>query len=85
MITSRRSFITGLSALIAAPAIVKASSLMPIKATPIICGEIVPGEYLYFIDGVVVQPNQFILQGQLMSPDGKFIMDLSKNMVTFKI
>jgi hypothetical protein len=31
MITSRRSFITGLAALITAPAIVRAGSLMPVK------------------------------------------------------
>ncbi len=31
LITSRRSFITGLVALVAAPAIVRASSLMPVK------------------------------------------------------
>ena len=30
--TSRRSFIVGLSALVAAPAIVRVSSLMPVKA-----------------------------------------------------
>jgi len=32
MVTSRRSFITGLIAFAAAPAIVRASSLMPVKA-----------------------------------------------------
>lgn len=32
IITSRRSLITGLAALIAAPAIVKASSLMPVRS-----------------------------------------------------
>jgi hypothetical protein len=32
--TSRRSLLTGLGALIAAPAIVRASSLMPLKAVP---------------------------------------------------
>lgn len=32
MISSRRSFLTGLGSLLAAPAIVKASSLMPVKA-----------------------------------------------------
>jgi hypothetical protein len=32
LITSRRSFITGLAALVAAPAIVRAGSLMPVKA-----------------------------------------------------
>lgn len=31
MITSRRSFITGLASIIAAPAIVRAASLMPVK------------------------------------------------------
>lgn len=31
MITSRRSFITGLVSFVAAPAIVRASSLMPVK------------------------------------------------------
>lgn len=34
MITSRRSFITGLAALIAAPAVVRYASLMPVKAMP---------------------------------------------------
>jgi hypothetical protein len=34
LITSRRSFITGLAALVAAPAIVRAASLMPVKAMP---------------------------------------------------
>lgn len=37
---SRRSLLTGLGALIAAPAIVRASSLMPVKAPPLIKGEI---------------------------------------------
>lgn len=32
--TSRRSFITGLIAFAAAPAIVRAESLMPVKALP---------------------------------------------------
>lgn len=32
MTLARRSFLTGLSAIIAAPAIVRASSLMPVKA-----------------------------------------------------
>lgn len=32
MIASRRGFITGLAALIAAPAVVKAASLMPVRA-----------------------------------------------------
>lgn len=32
MITSRRSFITGLVSLVAAPAIVKVNSLMPVKS-----------------------------------------------------
>jgi hypothetical protein len=34
MITSRRSFLTGLASVIAAPAIVRMSSLMPVKAMP---------------------------------------------------
>lgn len=34
--TSRRSFITGLISLVAAPAIVRAGSLMPVKAEPMI-------------------------------------------------
>jgi hypothetical protein len=33
---SRRSLITGLVSLVAAPAIVRASSLMPVKATPLL-------------------------------------------------
>lgn len=33
---SRRSFITGLATLIAAPAIVRASSLMPVRSTKIL-------------------------------------------------
>jgi len=32
ILQSRRSFITGLAALVAAPAVVRASSLMPVKA-----------------------------------------------------
>lgn len=35
MILQRRKFITGLASLIAAPAIVKASSLMPIRGVPL--------------------------------------------------
>ena len=34
MITSRRTFLTGLASLMAAPAIVRASSLMPVKVLP---------------------------------------------------
>lgn len=34
MILARRKFLTGLAAAFAAPAIVKASSLMPVKAMP---------------------------------------------------
>ncbi len=34
MITTRRSLITGLASLLCAPAIVRASSLMPVKAWP---------------------------------------------------
>ena len=36
MSLSRRGFLTGIGVLVAAPAIVRASSLMPIKAAPLV-------------------------------------------------
>lgn len=47
MILHRRSFITGLISLIAAPAIIRAGSLMPVKQMII-----PPGEYTIVIDSL---------------------------------
>lgn len=41
MILTRRSLVTGLGALIAAPAIVRYASLMPVKAMPALTYEII--------------------------------------------
>lgn len=55
LITSRRTFIGGLASLIAAPAIVRVSSLMPVKVVDLLWAEeamiLPPGEYhAYLID-----------------------------------
>lgn len=62
MITSRRSFIAGIAAAFAAPAIVKASSLMPVKALERVrCREIY--EYNVYTDEVITRLD--ILYGHL--------------------
>ena len=69
MIPSRRSLLTGLAALLAAPAIVRVSSIMPVKAfvgdgvallaTPHPIMDLVAGAQIYAGDLIVMRGGRF--------------------------
>lgn len=54
MITSRRSFLTGAAAFIAAPAIVKAANLMPVRGVILSYGDSIVGQWQYSPTGEVL-------------------------------
>lgn len=63
MTLSRRGFIGGLTAALAAPAIVRAASLMPVKQMPAPLMRMTDAEIVEFLEGMSQQVVQTIIDG----------------------